>query len=107
MEYEAMAMIMAEYMENHIGEEFEAYITEVYQHGMFAKTKNMISGKIRLDDILDDKYLFDYKKNAIVGKKNKKRYRIGDKVYVIVKRANKENRTIDFEIGKQKSLRLS
>jgi len=107
MEYEAMAMIMAEYMENHIGEEFEAYITEVYQHGMFAKTKNMISGKIRLDDILDDKYLFDYKKNAIVGKKNKKRYRIGDKVYVIVKSANKENRTIDFEIGKQKSLRLS
>lgn len=107
MEYEAMAMIMAEYMENHIGEEFEAYITEVYQHGMFAKTKNMISGKIRLDDILDDKYLFDYKKNAIVGKKNNKRYRIGDKVYVIVKSANKENRTIDFEIGKQKSLRLS
>lgn len=99
-------ILMAEYMENHIGEEFEAYITEVYQHGLFAKTKNMIPGKIRLEDLTDDKYYFDYEKNAIIGKKSKKKYLIGQKVCVIVKDASKENRTISFKIGDQKVKKL-
>ena len=51
--------LMAEYMEEHIGDVFEAYITEVYQHGMFAKTKNLIPGKIKLEDIPGDKYYYD------------------------------------------------
>lgn len=107
MEDEANAMAMAEYMEKHIGEEFEVYITQVYPHGMFAKTKSMISGKIRFEDMLDDNYYFDYDKKAIIGKKTKKKYQIGNKICVLVKDANKENRTINFEIGKQKSLRLT
>lgn len=94
--------LMAEYMEKHIGEKFEAYITEIYQHGMFAKTKNMIPGKIKLDDIGDDNFFFDYDKNAIIGKKNKKKYQIGQKIYIIVKDANKSNRTINFMIENQK-----
>lgn len=104
LEEEARSMLMAEYMEEHIGEEFEAYITQVYQHGMFARTKNMISGKIKFEDMLDDKYYFDYEKKAIIGKQNKKKYQIGNKVYVIVKDANKANRTISFTINMQKSL---
>lgn len=104
MEQEANAMAMAEYMEKHIGEEFEAYITQVFQHGMFAKTKSMISGKIKFEDMADDKYYFDYDKKAIIGKKTNKKYQIGNKVLVKVKDANKENRTINFELGKQKSL---
>lgn len=107
MEDEACAMAMAEYMEKHIGEEFEVYITQVYPHGMFAKTKNMISGKIKFEDMLDDSYYFDYDKKAIIGKKTKEKYQIGNKVCVLVKSASKENRTINFEMGKQKSLRLT
>lgn len=98
--------LMAEYMENHIGEEFEAYITEVYQHGMFAKTKNMIPGKIKLEDIPNDKYYYNFEKNTIIGKKSKKKFSIGQKVYVIVKNASKANRTINFEISKQKTKKL-
>lgn len=102
-EDEARCMSMAEYMEEHIGEIFEAYITEIYTHGMFAKTKNQISGKIRLEDI-GEKYRYDSDKHAIISKKEKKQYRVGDKVLVLVKSASKENRTIDFEINKQKTL---
>lgn len=102
-EDEARLMSMAEYMEEHVGEVFDAYITEIYPHGMFAKTENLISGKIRLEDI-GDKYRYDADKHAIVSKKNKKEYRIGDKILILVKSASKENRTIDFKIAKQKSL---
>lgn len=107
MEDEANAMAMAEYMEKHIGEIFEVYITNVYQHGMFAKTKNMISGKIKFENMLDDKYYFDDDKKAVIGRNTKKKYQIGNKIYVMVKDANKETRTINFEIPKQKSLRIS
>ena len=104
-ENEALAMSMAEYMENHIGETFVGTITEVYTHGMFIKTDNMISGKVKFEDMIDDKYHYDYSKKAVIGKSTNKKYQIGNRVYVVVKEANKANRTISFELGKQKSLR--
>lgn len=106
-EEKGMQLEMAKYMEKYIGKEFEAYITEIYQHGMLAKTENMIVGKIKLEDILDDKYYFDYNKNAIIGKENKHKFTIGQKVYVIVKEASKANRTISFKIEEQKVKKLT
>lgn len=67
----------------------------------------MIIGKIKLEDILDDKYYFDYNKNAIIGKENKHKYTIGQKVYVIVKDASKATRTISFKIEEQKVKKLA
>ena len=98
-ENEALMMSMAEYMQNHIGEGYDAIITEIYSHGMFVKTKDQISGKIKFENMLDDKYHYDYDKKAIIGQKTKKKYQIGNKIYVIVKDASKENRTINFETG--------
>jgi len=72
-EEKGMQLEMAKYMEKYVGKEFEAYITEIYQHGILAKTENMIVGKIKLEDILGDKYYFDDDKNAIIGKKTKKK----------------------------------
>jgi len=105
-EHEALKMSMAEYMENHIGEEYEALVTEVYSSGMFVKTKDLISGKVKLDNIDGDKYYYDNNAKAIIGKNHKKRYQLGDKVFVLVKDASKIRRTIDFEIkGKVKTLK--
>lgn len=106
-EEKGMQLEMAKYMEKYIGKEFEAYITEIYQHGMLAKTENMIVGKIRLEDILDDKYYFDYNKNAIIGKENKRKYTIGQKIYVVVKDASKATRTISFKMEEQKVKKLT
>ena len=92
----------------HIGEEFNGIITEVYSHGMFVRTENLISGKVGLNDIGNDKFQYDYDKKAIVGKKTGKKYQIGNKVCVLVKDASKENRTVDFtvvESVKQKVLK--
>ena len=102
-EEKGMQLEMAKYMEKYIGKEFTAYITEIYQHGMLAKTENMIVGKIKLEDILDDKYYFDYDKHAIIGKSKKKKFTIGQKICVIVKDASKANRTINFKIECEKT----
>lgn len=104
-EDEVMAMDMAEYMEDHIGEEYNGIITEIYPHGMFVKASNNITGKVKFENMLDDKYRYNPDKRAIIGSSTKKKYQIGNKVLVIVKDACKETRTINFQIGKQKSLR--
>ena len=104
-EEEALAMAMAEYMEGHIGEEFKGIITKVYQNGMFIETDNMITGKLSFENMLDDYYYYVKENNAIIGKHTKKKYQIGKRVCVIVKDACKQTKTIDFEIGKEKSLR--
>ena len=106
MEYEARLMSMAEYMESHIDEEFEGYITNVCRNGMFVITKDNIPGKIKINDILDDEYRFDENKNILVGRNTDNKYRIGNKVFVIAKDASKENRTINFTIPKQKKLKI-
>lgn len=98
-EQEALKMAMAEYMENHIGESYDAVVAGVYSHGMFVKTNEMISGKVRFDNMSGDKYYYDEKQNAVIGRKHKKRYQIGNKVYVTVKDANKATRTVDFSIN--------
>ena len=103
-EIEAMDMKMAEYMEKHIGEKFEVYVTDVSKSGMIVRTKNLIRGKIKLENIEDDKYYYDYDKKAIIGKKTKHKYQIGNKILVLVKDACKETRTVNFEIPKQKIL---
>lgn len=104
-EEEALAMAMAEYMEGHIGEEFKGIITKVYQNGMIIETDDMITGKVAFENMLDDYYYYVAEKNAIIGKHTKKKYQIGKRICVVAKDACKQTRTINFEIGKQKSLR--
>ena len=104
-EDEARKMAMAEYMENHIGEDYEGIITEIYPHGAFVRTSNLIEGKVSLNDIGDgnDKYRFDNDRYAIISKKAKQAFRVGDKVLVEAIAASKHNRTINFKLERKKA----
>lgn len=99
-EREVDDMKKAEYMQDHIGEEFEGIISSVTPFGMFVELPNLIEGLVRLDDMTDDYYVFNEETFSLVGKNNKRGYRLGDKIQVIVKAANKETKTIDFIIKK-------
>ena len=95
-EREVDDMKMAEYMMDHIGEEFDGMITTVTNFGMFVELSNLVEGLIRLDDLSDDTYVFDEETFSLQGVHNKRGYRLGDKVRIVVKAANKEAKTIDF-----------
>ena len=88
----------AEYMMKHIGEKFTGMISSVTNFGMFIELPNLIEGLVRINDLKDDTYIFDEKTFTLRGTHNKRGYRLGDKVNVIVKNANKLTRTIDFII---------
>ncbi len=99
-EREVDDMKMAEYMENHIGEEFEGMISGITNFGIFTELDNLVEGLTRLSD-MDDFYTFDEKTQTLTGEKSKKKYRLGDRVQVKVIAASKEERTVDFEILKK------
>ena len=89
-------MKMAEYMEDHIGEEFEGVIDGIMNFGMFIQLPNLIEGLVKLESIKDDYYFFDEELNMLIGKNHKKKFKLGDKVKVKVIAASKETSTIDF-----------
>ena len=100
-EREVEDMKMAEYMMDHIGEEYTGMISGVTSFGMFVSLPNMIEGLVHISDIEGDYYNFDETTMSLVGQKHKKRYRIGDEVTVIVKSASKEESFIDFVLKKE------
>lgn len=91
-------MKMAEYMLNYIGNEYEGMITGTTTFGMFIMLENLIEGLVRIDSLADDRYFYDEETSSLVSQKNKRGYRLGDKVKIVVTAASKEKRTIDFEV---------
>lgn len=98
-EREVEDMKMAEYMEDHIGEEFEGMVSGVTNFGIFIQLDNLIEGLCRLAD-LKEFFHYDERSMSVVGEKTKTKYTMGDRVLVKVVRASKEEQTIDFEILK-------
>ena len=95
-EREVNDMKMAEYMMDHIGEQYTGMISSITSFGMFIQLPNLVEGLIRMDELKDDYYTFDESTISLIGKKNKRGYRLGDIMDIIVSQANKEARTIDF-----------
>ena len=99
-EREVDDMKMAEYMEKHIDEEYTGIVSGVMSFGMFIELPNKIEGLVRIDDLGDDYYTYDESTFSLRGNKNKRGYRLGDEVKVVVKAASKANHTIDFILKK-------
>ncbi len=97
-EREVDDMKMAEYMEAHIGEEYEGKISGLTNFGMFVELDNLVEGLVHISTLKGDYYNYNSDIMAIVGDKTKKMYRLGDKVKIRVESANKTNKTIDFEL---------
>lgn len=99
-EHEVNDMKIAEYMENHIGEEYDAVIDGMLANGFFVETDNLISGLVKLET-LEDYYTFREDLMAFVTNNKKIAFRLGDKVRVECIGASKEQRTVDFTLVKK------
>lgn len=97
-EREVDDMKKAEYMMKHIGESFDGIISSVMSFGLFVELPNLIEGLIKIEDLKGDKYIYDEDNMLLKGLKGKKIYRLGDNIKVTVKNANKDAKTIDFEV---------
>ena len=96
-------MKMAEYMESHIGEEYDGMITSVTNFGFYVELDNMIEGLVHIKSIKGDYYNYVPDRLALIGKSTKKTYTIGDIVHVKCTNASKKTMLIDFEICEAKN----
>ncbi|MEK3663116.1 ribonuclease R [Paenibacillus sp. FSL F4-0236] len=88
----------AEYMQDKVGEEFEAMVSSVTSFGMFIELDNTVEGLIRLSAMSDDYYHFDEAHMALIGERTSRVFRIGDEVKIRVAKVNMDDHTIDFEL---------
>lgn len=97
-EREAESMKMAEYMEDKIGEQYDAIVSSITSFGMFVELENTVEGLIRFENMDDDYYIYDEEHNKLIGEKKKKEYKIGDKIKVEVIEASKMLRRVSFKM---------
>jgi ribonuclease R len=58
----------------------------------------LAEGLVKLRDLEGDFYIFDEKKYSLIGRKSKKRFRLGDKIQVRLVRADLDKSELDFLI---------
>ncbi len=87
----------AEYMENKIGQEYQGIISSVTSFGIFVELENTIEGLIRFEDLGNEYFIYDENKKILIGENTGDTYKIGDRINIKVKDANKLLRTIDFK----------
>lgn len=88
----------AEYMLQHMGEEFDGIVSSVASFGMFVELPNTIEGMVHISYLTDDYYDFHEKQYALIGQRTGRMFRIGDEVRVRVVNVDVDEHTIDFEV---------
>lgn len=84
------------YMQERIGEEYDAVISGVIESGIFAELANTVEGFIRFESLPADRYDFYAEKFLLKGKNHS--YRIGDKVRVKVAGCDLGSRRVQFTL---------
>lgn len=97
-EREVNDMKMAEYMSNHIGEQYEGIISGIIPSGIFVRLSNMIEGFVHVSELGEDYYVYNQNLQMFIGRDKGKKYKLGERVKVKVAGASKEERTIDFDL---------
>ncbi len=96
-ERDSVEMKKIEYMRRHLGEDFDGTISGVTAFGFFVLLDRVfVDGLVHVSTLGDDYYTFVPEAFALVGDRNRRRFRVGDRVQVQVVRADKEERQIDF-----------
>ena len=98
-ERETEKMKKVEYMSAHVGEEFEGVISGVTAWGFYVELPDTIEGLVHVTSLKDDYYDYSESTYELVGQITNHRYKLGQKVRVVVTATDALLRTIDFELA--------
>ena len=92
-ERDVEGMKMAEYMENHLDEEYVGMISGITNFGFFVQLDNMIEGLVPYESF---NIPFEFDRDLENVKIGNKLFKLGMRVKIRVERASKEDSQIDF-----------
>ena len=96
-ERESIKYKMVEFMEDKIGNVYDAHISGIQSFGIYCEIdENHCEGLIGMHDLTGDYYEFDERNFQLVGRRHHKKYQLGDPIRIKVARANVEKRQLDF-----------
>jgi ribonuclease R len=100
---EVEAWLKCQYMEQHLGDEFDGVITGVTNFGVFVQiTDLMVDGLVHVTSLTNDYYQYDAGSQSLVGERTGRKYRLGDAMRVQVNKVDMESRRIDFRLAQSK-----
>ncbi|GEM53242.1 ribonuclease R [Empedobacter brevis] len=98
-ERESIKYMQVKYMEQFVGETFDAFITGVQDYGIFVEIpETRCEGLIRSRAMKADHFVFDEKNHALVGKRTRVKYQLGSPVRIKVLNADLIKKQLDFEL---------
>ncbi|HEA15697.1 MAG TPA: ribonuclease R [Pseudoalteromonas prydzensis] len=91
--------LKCEYMQDHVGDEFDGVISSVTNFGLFIRLADLqIDGLIHVTNLGDEYFQYDGTKHCLIGEHSHKVYRLGDKVTVQVASVSLDERRINLTI---------
>ena len=86
-----------QFMQQHIGEEFNGYITGVTGFGLFVELEELfVEGLVHISTLNDDLYTHIENKHSLVGRSTRRTLRIGDQARIKVASVSPATRRIEF-----------
>jgi ribonuclease R len=87
------------FMQDRVGEEFAALVLNPAKYGLFVELTDLfVEGLVPIDSLRDDRYTWRENTHEIIGERNGRRFRAGDRVQVILDRILAQERKLQFSI---------
>ena len=97
--YNVLDWLKCEYMQDHVGDEFEGTVSSVTSFGLFVELRDIyIEGLVHITELSNDYYHFDPVRHCLEGERRHTVYRLGDTVQVRVMRVNLDEKKIDLQM---------
>ena len=94
--------MLCNYATKFIGKTFTATVNSIVNFGLFISViEEPIQGLIHISSLGNEYFIYNEKKNILIGDKSKKIYKIGDKINVKLHSAFPSEKKIDFILAKK------
>jgi ribonuclease R len=89
----------AKFMESRVGEEFEGLIISTARYGLFVELAELfVEGLVPIDSLPGDHYVYHENVRKIIGQRTRREFSIGERVRVMLDRADPLERKLQFSI---------
>ncbi len=97
-----------EYMSDHIGQAYDGVISGITEWGLYVElNENKCEGLVPIRELGNDYFDFDEKNYCLIGRRNHKRYNLGDPIKIKVSCTNLEKKQLDFTLASTPDDRIS
>ena len=95
------AWLKCYYMRDHLGQEYAGAVTGVTSFGLFIQLENLfVEGMVHVTELGGDYFQYEEARQELRGERTGIRYRLGDRVHVLVSRVDLDARKIEFSLVK-------